>query len=391
MCLLTLTLSAQSLAQSDFSKYPFVNQKADTVSNHAVLAGFFQKLSDLENGATRSKVSIVHMGDSHTQGDFASSLIRTRLQKQFGNAGRGFIFPHSLLKLYGAQDMISGSQNTWVRSAITTSNQSFEPGLAGFSIRSNDSLKMIDLMSIDHDSLCYAFDKVTVVGRNESAASLVLLRDSLRAINSLALLEKSFSQVLGFDTATHQIQIITEGDICFDGFVLENNQAGVLYHVLGVHGAHFVDFAKASLFFEQLALLQPDMILLSLGTNDGVNRRITQVALKQVIEDLVRKLQAANPQAQVVLLTPFDNYYRRGNLNKYLQIVQKSLVEVAQEQNLAYIDAYQITGGFGSVRKWRQYGLLRTDGIHYSKVGYELQAKIIQQAIIHSYKRYANY
>jgi hypothetical protein len=264
------------------------------------------------------------------------------------------------------------------------------PGLAGFSISTNDSLKIIDLTTLDHDSLSYAFSKLTVVCRNHSTASLLLLRDTLSNINKLTLVENDFLQVVELDTSTNHIQLMTEGAIYLDGFILENNQPGILYHVLGVHGAHFVEFVNAPLFFEQLPALHPDIILVSLGTNDGVNRRITYADIREVIEKLVEKIEKYNPQAQVVLLTPFDNYYRRRTNNKYLQIVQKAIVEVAEEKNLAYIDAYQITGGYGSALQWRKYGFLRSDGIHYTKAAYELQAKIIYQALINSYLKYAN-
>ena len=43
-------------------------------------------------------INIVHIGDSHIQADYFSGMLRMCLQKQFGNAGRGLIFPYKVAK-----------------------------------------------------------------------------------------------------------------------------------------------------------------------------------------------------------------------------------------------------------------------------------------------------
>ena len=135
-------------------------------------------------------------------------------------------------------------------------------------------------------------------------------------------------------------------------------------------------------------MLQPDLIIVSLGTNEGVNRRVTKAEMKRQVETMLREIEK-NSDAPVLLITTFDNYYRRKSFNKYLRIVNTAIAETATENRIALIDAYTITGGYKSAAKWRSQGLVSRDAIHYTAKGYELQGKIIYQAIINSYEKHA--
>jgi lysophospholipase L1-like esterase len=42
-------------------------------------------------------------------------------------------------------------------------------------------------------------------------------------------------------------------------------------------------------------------------------------------------------------------------------------------------------GGEGSVRKWREQDLAHTDFIHFTKAGYELQARLLLEALSSAY------
>jgi len=67
------------------------------------LGQFFKKLDLLKEGKIE-KVHILHIGDSHIQGDYMSRTVRFRLQDEFGEGGRGMVFPYSLLNMYGPVD-----------------------------------------------------------------------------------------------------------------------------------------------------------------------------------------------------------------------------------------------------------------------------------------------
>ena len=82
------------------------------IKNNKVLNPIFEKLVNLQKSKV-GKLNIVHIGDSHIQADLFSGLMRKNLQQQFGNAGRGLVFPHSLVKTNGTGDVRFSSNQTW--------------------------------------------------------------------------------------------------------------------------------------------------------------------------------------------------------------------------------------------------------------------------------------
>jgi lysophospholipase L1-like esterase len=361
----------------ELSKYSFVRQQADTIINDSTLQRFFAKLQ-----SGKQTVNIVHIGDSHIQGNMLTAEVRRLLQEKFGNAGRGLVFPYSLIRTNGSRDAVFSSKSEAIRSVVRKAQNDFAPGVAGYSIKLTDSLIRIDLKSSQ------PFDNVAILCRPDSVPAIGLLRDSIQQKNILFPINETSIHKLSLPESSQSVNFFTEKSVVVDGFVLRNNQPGVVYHSIGVNGAHFADYNRWPKFYRQLPMLQPDLIIVSLGTNEGVNRRVTKAEMKRQVETMLREIDK-NSDAPVLLITAFDNYYRRKSFNKYLRIVNTAIEETATENRIALIDAYAITGGYKSAAKWRSKGLVSRDAIHYTAKGYELQGKIIYQAIINSYEKHA--
>ena len=77
--------------------YPFIRDTINHLINDSSLSGFYKKLDELQNGE-RDKVVVVHICDSHIQADYFSGTMRELLQRKFGNAGRGLVFPYRAAK-----------------------------------------------------------------------------------------------------------------------------------------------------------------------------------------------------------------------------------------------------------------------------------------------------
>lgn len=71
------------------------------IYNVKVLESFFEKLKQNEKH-NNQKINIVHIGDSHIQGDLMTNEIRKNLQQKFGNGGRGLVFPYQLAQTNGS-------------------------------------------------------------------------------------------------------------------------------------------------------------------------------------------------------------------------------------------------------------------------------------------------
>lgn len=372
---------------ADFD-FPGYKQGSDTIINHEHLAGFFAKLDSLENSDKINTVNILHIGDSHIQADFLTREIRNSLQKRFGNAGRGLVFPYRLTKSNESYDYRSFSSNNWKWETVRGRKQDFEPGISGASISSTDDLFSLELKMNNRDSADNSFDKMQLICRNDTSGLIAFVDDKKNNERRLLAFSNDSSYETTFERKSDQVSIQSYGNLLIDGVVLKNSNKGIQYHVVGINGAHYADFNQSSVFFSEMPFLHPDLIIISLGTNEGVNSRITTQAIKNEVEKMLSNIRSTQPNAPVLILTPFDNYYRRKKFNTYLALVRKGLVEACEQQNIACLDMYDITGAYKSAATWKTKGLITADRIHYSAQGYRLQGKMIYNALINSYSRY---
>ena len=380
------------------AEYSFIDYNADTLINGSHLLPFFNKLIKLENGDT-NQVSILHIGDSHIQADFLTREVRKNLQQRFGNAGRGLVFPLRVAGTNEPNDYRSTSNANWKTAKINSQANTPEPGISGISIRSDESGGYIDITTFNHDDLDYAFDEITLVHTKDSLQYDCRFSDSPLKFGYLMSARPNEPDEkitwVKFPKPSNFIRIQAEqtesaqNSITVNGIILKNSLPGVLYHSVGINGAHFSDYNKSPLFFNQLKIIQPDLVIISLGTNEGANLKISEEEMVATIETMVQGIRTSNPKTCIIIATPADDYFRKKYKNPYLETVQRSLVKSAVQQNVACWDMYSITGGYGSCTEWRRAGMLQRDGVHFNKQGYALQGELLYKALIDSYLKYA--
>lgn len=171
--------------------------------------------------------------------------------------------------------------------------------------------------------------------------------------------------------------------IQWDGMILENkNSKGILYHAIGVNGATYEDFHTQNTFFKQLPLLKPDVVLLSLGTNEITK---SKDSIFEALHSLHQKLTLAiGTDVPILLTTPFD--YKRKEW--HAKAIASEIIRYAKTNGLPYIDLYTILGGKGSMRKLQSKSLAQKDGIHLNQDGYHLVGLLMYQAIMQSFNRF---
>ncbi len=390
LLLVLLLVPVFGLSQQSDSGYSFSTFVAgsDTIMQHQYLSGFFNKLNELESSAGQKTINIIHIGDSHIQADFLTREIRNSLQKRFGNAGRGLVFPYRLAHSNESYDYRSSSGSGWKWETVRSRNRDFEPGIAGASLLSPDDIFSFDLKINKRDSVDNSFCRVKLICRNDSDDLLAFVTDKNTLSRKLIAFSGDTVYDSELDSYTDKIEVKSVANLLVDGVVLENNRKGIQYHVVGINGAHYSDYNQSSVFFAEMPLLQPDLILVSLGTNEGVNARISSEAVAGEVDKMVRNIRNQGISAPIVLITPFDNFYRRKKFNPYLSKVRTGLLAACEKNNIPCMDMYGISGGYGSAAEWRKRGLITSDRIHYTAQGYTLQGKMIYNTLINSYSKY---
>lgn len=379
-------------------EYAFINYEADTIINGIYLSPLYNKLIQLEN-CDSTLVSILHIGDSHIQADYLTREVRKNMQLRFGNAGRGLVFPLRVAGTNEPADYRSSSNTGWNVSKITNSSRLQVPGISGIAMNTIQSGAYIDLTTQNHDDLDYSFDHVTLIHSKDSAQFDNRFTDAPNKfgylMSALPLEPGENSTKVTFTQPTNFVRIQAEQTeygqkaATINGIVLQNNKPGVLYHSVGINGAHYSDYNNSPLFFKQIKVLHPDLIIISLGTNEGANIKITEAEMINSAVTMIRNIKEASPNSLILITTPADDFLKKKYKNPYLETVQRALVKTAETEKVACWDLYSISGGFGSCTEWRNAGMLQADGIHFNKQGYTFQGSLLYNALVDSYFRYA--
>lgn len=378
-----LPVTDQQLQQ----RYPFIRSVFNRIPVYPALDSFYEKLWQLKQTHS-GQVSVVLIGDSHTQPGYQAASLRQALQTFFGNSGRGLVFPYQLAQSNSPDDIRSNSMGGyWFFNRLAHPEIDLPYGISGFGISSNQGLAGVQVQLRDTpagnqlqlftDSL-YQNQWSYVAG----ADTVPLIRDSLFPWKTIpqSISAESGSFILTGNGSSMRKSLY--------GVVLSSMESGVVVHNIGVNGARYDHFNNASLFWQQLPSLQADLYIVSLGTNEAQARTFSEPAFRQQVSLFLQKLKAVSPQAAVILCTAPDSYKGRYS-NKVLQQLNQSLARYSTEQRLPLWDLYRITGGYGSAANWLRRKMMNRDRIHYTAEGYRIMGNLLLSALARSYNNFA--
>lgn len=382
------------LGAQDSVEYTFLDLEKNNLVNADHLQPVFRKLY-LQRTKGGKKVNIVHLGDSHILGNYLTNEVRQRMQDAFGDGGRGLIFPYKLAGSNGPRDYQIATSNRWYGSNCQQNLAEQTPyGISGFLLESFQKSGNLTVNLRDTStSQTRLFTKVTIFHREDSEPVRFRVRDEVTNQDAVLFMKDDFFQAFYFDQPVAQVSITydqqseKDGNFVLDGIMLENEYSGVVYHSIGVNGGKFSDFVRARFFARQIADLKPDLIILSFGTNEAQGKISTRYIYRQ-IEALVDQVKKYAPEAHLLFTTPADSYLKGRGFNPYMEQISGVIREFALDHHYALWDLYVLGGGENSAQQWKYSGLLSSDSVHYSRVGYAVQGKLLYQSLIQGYNEY---
>ena len=408
------SLALQSWAQIDqlAIKNSVINLKSNEILESLKLKNALKKLhnvylnnqfQNLKNPINSDTLfTIMHIGDSHVQGDYFSGEIRMQLQYQFGNAGRGILFPYALAKSFGPKG-VSVKQSGFWTGLKTMSGSLVEPiGVAGYCATTNSPYSKIQVSLTEkfreENSLGIfslpEFQKIKIWHSTDNQSYKVQLDSDWKLIDSF-----SHSDGWGFSIylAENVLQSFNlslsktsgiQNHFAFYGFeILPLHQKGIAYHHLGVVGAQFTHLIyKAPHTVEQIGKIKPDILIFSFGTNEAYNGKLDTAVYTPAIMNFIDEITRVSPKTAIVFTTAPDT--RSNNRIPPLQIkVNNQLRKIVTEKNLTLYDLNEAMGGWGSLYAWYQNKLTISDKLHFNKVGYALQGQLFSLSLLNAYNR----
>ena len=333
--------------------------------------------TDLPDG----KFNILHIGDSHIQADYMTTVTRRLLQQQFGNGGRGCI---AALKLAGTNQpdnySFTADASPVERCRLMRRRGNISPGLTGIGVSFGGTPpRKLTVTLHGDDSL---FSHVALLHSPSQPCDTAWFDGSQCGGHKISDYATAYD--LPSETQSATFYVNSTGTLY--GAYLTNDQPGIIYNAIGNNGACFADYLKIDNFAQQTEMLSPRLIILSFGTNEAFGRN-SDSEIYASIDKLVSQLKEANPQAKFLLTTPMECQRRirrsRYAINRRIASVRNVIIEYGREKRIPVWDLYEIAGGDGSSRLWLSNGLLSSrDHVHCQVIGYELQGSLLADALI---------
>jgi len=423
----------------------------NNIYNAKALEDFFEKLQKNENNNNK-KINIVHIGDSHIQGDLMTNEVRKNLQQKFGNAGRGLVFPYQLAKTNGSYNERFYSSRVWENYRNILPFKNHPVGLSGIALwRDNDGFAV----ELNIKDPAYKFNSIYIITpQNQNMFSLAtssrtktiqtterkIITHKIKkgeAISTIA--EKYNVSIAELKRENHlksnniragrTLKIVTNEtrpkNITNSEFVsldLESDSFSHSYHsdeqlskIYLIPNKNAEKYELNGIVLEKDA---PGIIYSGIGVNGAKYSDYNKYPmffeqLKALHPDLLvfslgtnesyEKLESGNYIKQLkefisnikaqginvpIIVMTPPPSLLRKKPNFYIRDYSKDILEIAQTDDFAVWDLYNEFGGLDGIRKLKVQGLIGPDWVHYSKKGYEKQGNLFTEAFLKAYDNF---
>lgn len=356
-----------------------------------VMDRFHEKMEKLMTTG-EGRLNIVHIGGSHIQAGSYSGQMRHRFQMSNGemNAGWGFMFPYRISRTNSPFGYYIRYTGAWQSFRNIEKRKSGTLGVGGISVSTNSPKAELTILLENENKLDYSFKNIRIYYQNQQKnytvsidSSLVVSKDKTDDYIEFYLNEPVDSLKITLTKEANK-----QGAFTLFGISSESASNGILYHSIGVNGAHVPAFLRCQLFEQQLADLEPDLVILGLGINDAYGRRFSQNQFEDNYGRLIAEIKKAAPNAAIIFTTNNDSYLYRRYVNENGEKVRDSMFKMAKKYDTGVWDMYEVMGGLNSIVLWQNNRLAQRDKVHFTREGYLLIADLFYSAIMQDFEKY---
>lgn len=398
LIVICLSTFADGMGQDDpfeINKYEFIDYEKNIIKqfNDTLYHSIFNELTNI-GFQGNGKINIVHIGDSHLQADFLSGNFRKKLQTFFLGAkgGRGFVFPYKVAKTNNPVNYKVSSVGSWESCRNVEKTKNCSLGLSGISVSTSDTASYVSVYINDPDLPGYDFNKLMVF--HEMGSENYKPHITSNYLTSVSKNEELGYTLFEFNKNIDRVKLSVnktdslQSQFVLHGFNFVSDAPGIVYHTIGVNGAQYESYLRCNYFTEHLKALNPNWVIVSLGTNDTYTNDFDSIQFNKDVKKVIMQIKEAAPNCAMLLTTPADHLYKKEYVNANVKIASRMIKNIAQLNGLSYWDFNYIMGGEGSINYWRYYGMAHTDFLHFTKLGYEYQSKLLFQAFLKAYDNY---
>ncbi len=378
--------SLETLSQSlETPTYSFLKLKADTITfygeSQTQFKAFTKKFSQMVRLGNR-QINILHLGDSHLQADLYTGQVRKNFQSfMAGLEGtRGMITPF----LKGSPDSykIKFSPDWHSINILSSSNHS-HLGLWGTTAYTNSLNSTINVNVNNKNPVKYDFNRMRLYHSALTDKDNIVINDINIAYQKVINEDAGYTEFVFADYLQDiNITISKSSNDTFYlyGLYFSNDDAGVVYNVTGTNGATALSYINADKFSSQLATINTDLIIISLGTNDTYEPG-GENTFENNLTTLVKNIRQTKPLNPILLITPVECYHHRRTINPRQTKTVEIINRVAEQNGCMYLDMYQVMGGKNSCNQLLRNSLMQKDRVHLTAKGYQLEGDLLYNAL----------
>ena len=175
----------------------------------------------------------------------------------------------------------------------------------------------------------------------------------------------------------------------------------------GINGATYSSWLQPQ-NIELIKNEAPDMLIISLGTNDSYTRNFSSEKLRASMEAFTMKIKEILPNTKIILTTPPACYLRdtRSQIVGYTKVRRRhkrkpiystttvfafnnntrvavnTIKYFGQANAMPVIDLHASIGTKSQAEEWLKKGLMASDHVHFTELGYAKHGEVIASALI---------
>ena len=363
--------------------------KIDFPGDSSQFENLFYKLDKVIKTG-EGKINIIHIGGSHIQAGIYSGVVRKKMQTFFPglNGGRGMIFPYKMSKTNNPKNY----KITWTGEWETCRNiekKGCDLGLLGISATCKEKNAQIEI-KLAENYVRYDFNSIKIFNKIGDTFYKIFPENIDCEFTVKEFPEEGYTQIITEEYIKElKFKLIQTDSIQKEfelyGISLENDNPGVVYSDVGINGASIPSFLSCNLLEQHTQVLNPDLVILSLGTNDTYTTNFNPDYYKRNYKKLIQKIRRAAPEAAILITVPNDSYYRKRHPNSNTALAEKAVIQLADELSCGVWNFYQVMGAYNSSYLWFKEKLMHTDLIHFSKKGYIIKGDLMFEALLKAY------
>jgi lysophospholipase L1-like esterase len=358
----------------------------------------------LKGGTTR----ILHYGDSPTTGDLITADARAMLQKQFGDAGVGFILIARPWAWYNHRGVEMDASSNWkIDVALVAQLKDGMHGLGGVSFIGSAGATARWRMKTRQDTI-----EVAYLSQPDGGAFAVDADDKELGVVETAppTAPETMPEPPAPPTKTPGYALfeipagatkftvrVTRGTVRLYGVEFRGHSNGVIYSSLGINGANVTvlsHLVNAAHWTAALRHYKPSLVIVNYGTNESGYPKFVDTSWAHELREVVRRLHAALPDASILLMSPMD----RGERNPAGEIATMQALprlvgiesKVAAETGTAFFNTFEAMGGAGTMARWyaAEPRLVSADFIHPTSNGAKIVGELLYKSLSDGYNEY---